>query len=89
MTRAAQRTQECYDALMFAKSQETARRAAYALIENVLGTDAASLSFEEALRRTCRRIRPSHDPREQQRFENEFLELALAPTGGNSHTIAA
>ncbi len=89
MTRAEQKIQDLYDALMFAKSHNAARKSAYALIQNVLGEEAAELSFEEALRRTCRRIRPSQDPREQQRFENEFLELALAPTGGNSHRVAA
>ena len=89
MTRAEQKIQNLYDALMFAKSNQAARKAGYALVQNVLGEEAAGLSFEEALRRTCRRIRPSQDPREQQRFENEFLELALAPTGGNPHRVAA
>ena len=88
MTRADQVIQDHYDALMFAKSTESARQAAHALIQAVLGDDANGLSFQEALRQTCRKIRPSADPREQQRFENEFIELALAPTGG-AHSIAA
>lgn len=82
MTREEQRTQDRYDALMFAKSAQAARNAAYALIRNVLGDEASGLTFEESLRRTCRKLRPSVDPREQIRFENEFVELALAPTGG-------
>jgi hypothetical protein len=88
MTRTSQLTQDRYDALMFAKSTEEARKAAYALVQTVLGDAATGLSFEESLRRTCRKIRPSADPREQLRFENEFIELAIAPTGG-SHRVAA
>jgi hypothetical protein len=89
MTRAAQQIQDRYDALMFASSADAAREAAHQLVQAVLGEKADSLSLQEALRQTCRKIRPSADPREQQRFENEFIELALAPTGGNSHKIAA
>lgn len=88
MTREAQLVQDRYDALMFAKTREDARRAAQALIQVVLADEAAGLSMQEALRRTCRKIRPAADPNEQIRFENEFIELALAPTSG-SHTIAA
>lgn len=88
MTREAQLIQQRYDALMFAKSQDEARKAAHALAQAVLGEDAGGLSLQESLRRTCQKIRPSADPREQQRFENEFIELATAPTGC-SHTIAA
>jgi hypothetical protein len=87
MTRAAQQIQDRYDALMFAKTAGSARKAAYALIETVLGPDASQLSFQAALRECCRRIRPSSDPREQQRFENEFIELAIWP--GKSNSIAA
>ena len=88
MTRTAQLIQDRYDALMFAKTTDEARKAAYALTHSVLGEKAAGLSFEEALRRTCRKMRPSNDPREQLRFENEFIELAIAPTGA-SHFAAA
>ncbi|HEX4771394.1 MAG TPA: hypothetical protein VH351_11205 [Bryobacteraceae bacterium] len=88
MTRAEQLTQDRYDALMFAKSPEAARNAAYALVRDVLGEEAAGLTLEESLRRTCRKLRPSADSREQVRFENEFIELALAPTGG-LHKVAA
>jgi hypothetical protein len=95
MTRAEQLTQDRYDALMFAKSPKAARNAAYALIRDVLGEEATGLPVEEGLRRTCRKLRPSADLREQLRFENEFIELALAPTGvqkapaGDLHKVAA
>jgi hypothetical protein len=68
-----------YDALMFARSPETARQAARELVRTVLGEDAAGRPLEEALRETCRRIRPSQDPKEQARFETEFIELAIWP----------
>jgi hypothetical protein len=87
MTRAAQQIQDRYDALMFAKTAASARKTAHALIEAVLGDEARRLSFQEALRECCRKMRPSADPREQQRFENEFIELAIWP--GKSNTIAA
>ena len=87
MTRAAQQIQERYDALMFAKTQESARARAVELVELVLSERASQLSLQEALRETCRLIRPSADPREQVRFENEFIELAVWPQ--NAHSIAA
>lgn len=88
MTREAQMIQEKYDALMFAKNRDQARKAAQALIQAVLADEANGLSLQEALRRTCRKIRPAADPSEQQRFENEFIELAVAPTSG-SRSVAA
>lgn len=88
MTREAQAIQEVYDALMFARSPGDARKAGVALAQAVLGEEASGLSLQEALRRTCRKLRPSADIREQQRFENEFIELAIAPTGA-SHSAAA
>lgn len=88
MTRAAQAIQDRYDDLMFAKTTDGARKAAHALAQAVLGEQVDGLSLEEALRRTCRQLRPSQDPREQIRFENEFIELAFAPTGA-SHSAAA
>ncbi len=88
MTRAAQVIQDHYDKLMFAKSMEEARKAASALIQATIGDAAKGLSLQEALRRTCRKIRPSSEPKEQLRFENEFLELVTAPTGA-SHSAAA
>ena len=87
MTRAAQQIQERYDSLMFAKSPESARSYAKELVHLVLGERASQLSLQEAMRETCRLIRPSADPREQVRFENEFIELAIWPQ--NSQSIAA
>lgn len=87
MTRAAQQIQDRYDALMFAKTQDSARTHAAELVQLVLGERASELSLQEALRETCRVIRPSADPREQVRYENEFIELAIWPQ--NSHSMAA
>lgn len=88
MTREAQVIQDRYDALMFAKNRDDARKAAQGLVQAVLADEAKGLSLQEALRRTCRKIRPAADPNEQLRFENEFIELALTPTSG-SHSVAA
>jgi len=76
-----------YDALMFATSPDTARKAARELVELVLGDEAANRPLEESLRTVCRRLRPSENPTEQARFEAEFVELAFAPT--SAHTMAA
>jgi hypothetical protein len=70
-----------YDALMFARTPEIARKAAKALIEAVLGEAADGMSLERGLREVCRKIRPASETRDQERFEMEFIELALAPTG--------
>jgi hypothetical protein len=83
MTRAAQQIQDCYDALMFAKTPDSARAHAGELVQLVLGERASELSLQEALRETCRRVRPSADPREQLRYENEFIELAIWPQNAN------
>ena len=88
MNRAQQLINDRYEAMMFAKTPELGRKAARDLIEAVLGEEGLqSNSLEEALRQTCRKIRPSRDPREQLRFENEFVELGLWPNG--SQRIAA
>ena len=87
MNKQIQVVNERYEALLFARTPESARKAAKELIKTVLGEEALELPFEEALRQTCRKFRPSRDPREQARFELEFLELALAPTP--SREIAA
>ena len=79
MNRHTQMVNDSYEALMFAKSQEQARAAARQLIRLVLGEDAANKPLEDALRECCRVLRPSADPREQQRFEAEFLELVTWP----------
>ena len=80
MNRNIQLINEHYDALMFANSQKSARKAAGELIRVVLGEPAMDRPLEEALREVCRKIRPSDDPKEQARFESEFVELAIAPT---------
>ncbi len=79
MNRYAQVVNARYEAMMFAKSADEARSAARQLIQTVLGDEALDRPLEEALRETCRRIRPSQDPREQARFESEFIELGLWP----------
>lgn len=76
-----------YENLLFAKSRDAAREAAVELIRIVLGEDALARPLEDALRDCCRVLRPAKDPREQLRFEQEFLELAIWP--GTSHQIAA
>jgi hypothetical protein len=68
-----------YEALMFAKSSAAARRAAMDLIEVVLGDEAADYSLERGLRECCQVLRPADDPKEQVRYENEFIELGIWP----------
>ena len=68
-----------YEAMMFAKSPETARKAARELVRVVLGDEALRQPLEESLRECCRRLRPADDPREQARFEAEFIELGIWP----------
>jgi hypothetical protein len=80
MNRHNQLINERYDALMFAKSSESARKAARELIRLVLGDEAVGRPLDQALRDCCRQLRPSQDPREQTRFEAEFIELAIWPT---------
>jgi hypothetical protein len=80
MNRHNQLINERYDALMFAKSSEAARKAARELIRLVLGDEAATRPLEQAMRECCRELRPSQDPKEQARFEAEFIELAIWPT---------
>ncbi len=87
MTRADQLIHDRYEALMFAKTPELGRKAARSLVEAVLGPEGLQLSLEEALRECCRRLRPSRDPREQLRFENEFVEMGIWP--GGSQRMAA
>jgi hypothetical protein len=56
-------------------------------VQIVLGDEALSMPLEDALRECCRKLRPSKDPREQARFEAEFIEMGLWPDG--SQRIAA
>jgi hypothetical protein len=76
-----------YDALMFAKSQEEARGAATQLVRAVLGEEATHRPLKDTLRECCRVIRPARDPKDQARFEEEFVELAFWL--GRSAQIAA
>jgi hypothetical protein len=87
MNRQDQLINDCYEAMMFAKTSEAARKAARELAVAVLGEAAANRPLEEALRECCRVFRPAADPKEQARFEAEFLELALWPTA--AQTLAA
>ncbi len=68
-----------YEALLFAKSAAAARRAALDLIKVVLGDEAADYSLERGLRECCQILRPADDPKEQVRYENEFIELGIWP----------
>jgi hypothetical protein len=74
---------------MFAKTPQAAQKAARELVRIVLGDEAVERPLDQALRDTCRVLRPSQDPREQSRFESEFLELAFWPNGSQTQTIAA
>lgn len=87
MNKRKQLIHDRYEALMFAKSPEAGRNAALELVHLVLGEDATGMPLEDALRECCRQLRPSKDPREQARFEAEFVEMGLWPDG--SQRIAA
>jgi hypothetical protein len=65
--------------MMFAKSPDAARKAARELVRVVLGDDAVKQPLEESLRECCRRMRPANDPREQARYEAEFIEMGIWP----------
>ena len=68
-----------YEALLFAKSAADAKRAAVDLIHVVLGDEAVDYSLERGLRECCQILRPADDPKEQVRYENEFIELGIWP----------
>ncbi|MDQ2841516.1 MAG: hypothetical protein M3Y72_10865 [Acidobacteriota bacterium] len=87
MNRHTQMINDRYEAMMFARTSEQALTAARELIKVVLGEDSQAKPLEEALRECCRILRPSVDPREQQRFEAEFVELGIWPN--SAHKIAA
>lgn len=88
MKRNSQIVNERYEALMFAKDRDSARRAARELVRAVLGDEALQRPLEQAMRECCRRFRPSQDAREQARFESEFLELVFAPSGNQAIAAA-
>ncbi len=79
MNRHTQMINDRYEAMMFAKTSSEALAAARELIKIVLPDHEPELPIEEGLRKCCRVLRPSQDPREQQRFEAEFIELGLWP----------
>ncbi len=78
-----------YEALLFAKSAAEARRAAFELIEVVLGDEAVDYSLERGLRQCCQVLRPADDPKEQVRYENEFIELGIWPPTTQRQPLAA
>ena len=83
MNKQTQIINDKYEALMFAKTPEVGRKAARELVRVVLGDEALRRPLEESLRECCRILRPSEDPKEQARFEAEFLELAVPPANAN------
>jgi hypothetical protein len=87
MSRISESIDTRYDALMFAKSPEAARAAAKDLVRAVLGEEAVSRPLEKTLKECCRVIRPARDPKEEARFEEEFVELAIWP--GKQAQVAA
>ena len=87
MDRTSQMINDRYEALMFAKTPEAGRKAARELVRAVLGDEGLKRPLDEALRECCRAIRPSSDPREQARFEAEFVELGIWPA--STQTVAA
>jgi hypothetical protein len=78
-----------YEALLFAKSAADARSAASALIEVVLGDEAVDCSLERGLRQCCQMLRPADDPKEQVRYENEFIELGIWPQTSPKQIVVA
>ncbi len=73
-----------YDALLFAKTPDTARRAGIELVKVVLGEEATHRPLAEALRECCRVLRPARDPKDQARYEEEFIEMACCPESSKS-----
>ncbi len=89
MNRHIQLINDRYEALMFAKTPEAARKAGRELVRTVLGEEALGRPLDQALRECCRQLRPSTDPKEQARFETEFLELAFWPNESQRVATAA
>jgi hypothetical protein len=87
MSRISESIDSPYEALMFAKSPEAARTAATDLVRAVLGEEAVNRPLEDTLKECCRVIRPARDPKEEARFEEEFVELAIWP--GKQAKLAA
>jgi hypothetical protein len=87
MTRHAELIHARYEAMLFARSANEARNAARELVRAALGDEALDMPLEEGLREVCRELRPASDPREQFRFEAEFVELGIWPQ--NASRVAA
>jgi hypothetical protein len=87
MTKMSEVIENRYDALMFAKSPDDARAAAVELVRAVLGEEATKRPLRDTLKECCRILRPATDPKDEARFEDEFVELAFWP--GKSAQIAA
>lgn len=87
MSKMSESIENRYDALMFAKSPDDARAAAVELVRALLGEEATKRPLRDTLRECCRVLRPAADPKEEARFEEEFVELAFWP--GKSAQIAA
>jgi hypothetical protein len=87
MSKMSELIENRYDALMFAKSPDDARAAAIELVRAVLGEEATKRSLRDTLKECCRILRPAADPKDQVRFEDEFVELAFWP--GKSAQMAA
>lgn len=79
MTRHAELIHARYEAMLFAKNATEARQAATELVRAALGDESLDMPLDEALRECCRELRPAADPREQLRFEAEFIELGIWP----------
>jgi hypothetical protein len=76
-----------YDALMFARNPQEAKRAARLLADAVLGEEGLGLPLERAMKEVCRKIRPASDAKDQARFEAEFLELVFAPSSDEAGPV--
>lgn len=79
MNKRTQFINDRYETLMFAKTPDAARKAARELVRAVMGEEGLQKPLDQAMRECCKVLRPSHDPKEEARFEAEFLELAFWP----------
>ena len=89
MNKRTQLINDRYEALMFAKNPEAARKAARELVRVVMGDEWLQKPLEQALRQCCKVLRPSQDLKEEARFEAEFLELAFWPNETQRVAVAA
>ena len=89
MNKRTQLINDRYEALMFAKTPEAARKAARELVRVVIGEEGLQKPLDQAMRECCKVLRPSQDPREEARFEAEFLELAFWPNESQRVATAA